>query len=233
MPDETTGQEGSAAAPEESAQPEFDPSSVQVDVAGRKMSVADLTKSYTEAEKTMREAQQNVHTYKTQLDGYSWANDLQTRYQQDASFRQALDDALEGHGRQPINELNPAYQEVQMLKQEHELMKMERDFDKLKQQGYELDKNMETELLQEMAMNRYPNVEVAYKAKYFEKALAQAREQATSQTAEQLSENQSAYKQPAKGITAKSAPPNVKDMTPEQRDAYLQKRINEMDMFSE
>ncbi len=231
--DQTTdGQAGEQASAEQPAA--FDPASAIVEVAGRKMSVADLQKSYVESESTMRKAQQDAHTYKTQLDNYSWANDLQTRYNQDPSFRQALDEALDSQGRQPIQELNPAYQELQSLKQEQALLRMERQFDQIRQDGFELTKDMEQKILQEIAANpAIQDATAAYRTLFWDQAIAQAREQAKSQTADQMSENQSAYSQPAKGSSSKPSKVSVKDMTQEQRDDYLMERIKELDMFSE
>ncbi len=228
---EDTGQDQTPAPEAVEGQPETSPDMIQV--GDRQMTRDDLVKSYQNAHSELTKKSQENATLQTQLKGYSWADAFQDRYSSQSDFRRGFDDLLEGQGQQPIQELNPQYQEIQSLKQEQALVRMERDFDKLRQEGYELDKNMETEILKEMAQNRFADADSAYKTMFFDKALSQAREQATSQTAEQLSENQSAYSQPAKGITAKPAKVDVASMDQTQKDAYLQKRINEMDMFNE
>lgn len=231
MVDETTeGQAGEEASTE---QPQFDPASTEIEVSGRKMTVADLQKSYTESEKTLRQAQQESHAHRTKLDTYSWADDLQTRYQADPAFRQAIDDAVTGSGGD-VQQLNPQYQELQQVKQEQALMKMERQFDQIRADGNELTKDMEQKILNEIAVNpAIQDATAAYRTLFWDQAMNKARSEATAQVSQQMADNQTAYDQKPTGSSKHAAAPNVKNMTPEQRDALLFKRVKDLDMFKE
>lgn len=226
---ETTGQEGTEAASSD-AQPTFDPSSQTVEVSGRTMTIADLQKSYTESEKTMRQSQQDLHTANAKLEGLSWAPDILQRYNNEADFKSGFDALLEGQGRQAPQEFHPQYQEIQQLKQEQLLQRWERQFDQLRQDGNDLSKDQEMQILQELNSQRFQDAESAYKTLFWNEALAKARDQSASQTMEQHSENTSAYSQPAKGTAKSSAPPDVSKMSSEEWDSAMLKRIDN-DMF--
>jgi len=231
MPDEPTEGQAGTGAPDSEGQPQFDPASAEIEVAGRKMTVADLTKSYTEAEKTLRQAQQEAYGYRSKLDGYSWADDLQTRYQNDPAFRQAIDEAVEGSGGN-VQQLNPQYRELQELKMEQARLRMEREFDKIRSEGDELTKEMEQKILHEIAVNpAVQDVRAAYRNLFWEQKMDRIRAEATAQVSEQMTDNREAYSQKPSGSSKKAAPPSVSDMSPEQRDEFLMQRIKELDMF--
>jgi len=212
----------------------FDPSSYEVDVGGRRMTIENLQKSYLEAENRMRESDNKVAEYSRKLEDLSWAPEFMSEYTNNQDLRRAVDDYYGGGGNQAggnanLHGLHPLTQELNQLKQQQAMLVHERQFDQLRGDGYEVSKDDELKVLREIATN--PNVQdvrAAYAMLFSKREIERAREAAQSQTLENMEKSRGTYKVPPKGKSSSAAKPDIRSMSEAERDAYAVERLREL-----
>lgn len=217
---EPQGTPPAGAEPQGQAQePEWASQEVEV-YPGKKMRLADLPKSYAEAERRMHEATTKASEYQKEIDRLAWAKQIQERYYSDPDFRASYDRIWQGDEdspRQP-NVLAPEMQELYRQRAELEQLRFERSFEKLKAQGKSLSPDDELKILGYIRDGKTSDVETAYKALFYERDVKSQMERASTQTAEHFAEARSQYAAPPKGSAPKGGKPDVRDMSKEERE---------------
>lgn len=202
-----------------------------IDVGGQQMTPDALSKSYGELRQKLTDQGTELNTARTSLEGKAWADELQSRYNTDPTFRQSFDALFEEQTGTQNHALRPENQELHQTRMEVAEMRNERAFDRIRQDGFELSKDDELAVLKEINAGPIKDAHAVYKNLFFDRALAKARTQGVTDTAEQLSKNKDAY---LKKPTAQGSPkpaPDVKSMSEEKRADYLLERIKEMDLY--
>lgn len=226
------GQAQETPSPEEQAEEEW--ASVEVEVAGKRMTRGDVIKSYAASEARMREGDNERTQLRAELEGMKWAGDLQNLYNQNPEFKTHMDSWFDESGNAKTQQNIPTHesQRIAALEQRHVELENERSFDKIRQQGYDLDKDMEQKVLHEMAVN--PNVrevEATYWKLFGAEIARRKAEQAVSNTADHLAQNRDSYTPPAKGAPKPKSGKDPKDMTPAEFDEAVMKRLQNQGDF--
>lgn len=214
---------------------EFDWTSVEVEVAGRTMRAGDVVKSYGEAEKAMRQAQNAKAQADDKLKQYGWADDFRAVYQSNPAFAQAVDAAYnEAQGNAPNAAATASYQphvqELDNLKAQMYHMQHKADIAEMRAAGYNISGGDEQEILTHIIAGRALNPRDAYSMLFRERDIEAARRDSTANTADHMRKSQGAYDEPPKGSQT-PVKKSAGEMSQAEADDALMADIEKMDMF--
>lgn len=234
MPDdETQGQPTPETSGEEQSQDDW--ASEVVEIEGRQMKRGDVVKSYAEAEKKMRRMEADLQNANNQVNEYKqWADPIKDAYNDPSnpSYKEGFDALYQaGATTQQPHTVSPDFQKQMQLEVEVHRMKVERDIDRIKQEGLPLTEDMEKELLMHMHNNSQHDTEAGYFKLFGRQAIADARRDAVKQTADHIAQNQGSYEAPTKGGGAPQPKKvDVSKLTPTQLEEAAIERIKK-DLF--
>jgi len=203
---------------------------------GQKYNPNDFLSKHEAAVRAMNEAQQRAAEAEKQIKEYeSWAPAVRDAYQSDPdgfnNWYQNVVGEGQGHSRAP-NALDPNVQRLEAQEVEIQRLKMERELDNMAARGFEMTPNMRQEIAREIYVSKIGDVEAVYKKLYWDRALAQARENAVSDTASTLNKGRQ-YHRPPEGSAKAPAPVDVSKLSREERRDLAVERIKEMPFYNE
>lgn len=182
----------------------------------------------------MNEAQQRAAEAEKQVEEFrSWAPAVQERYEADPDGFNSWYKGVEGQPNQaPPNALDPAYRQLEQQSIEIKRLKMERDLDNLAASGLEMTRDMRQEVAREVYVSGIEDVEAVYKKLYFDRAQAQARENAVSDTADRMNRGRQ-YNAPPAGNASPQAPVDISKLSKDEKRSLAMERIQDMPFYNE
>lgn len=227
MADETVASEQVESTPEpaEAAVAEGQAVEAFIEFGGEKLPASEVQKRLTqgaEATKEMQTLHRERSDLQGKLEGYQkWADPIQERYNTNPEFQQGID-ALDWGGptTAPVSRENQRLNELEM---DNAINKQDREFDRMRVEGFEISKENESAILHEIAVNNRntPTVEAAYRKLFWERDMKSATQGATTQTAEAMAQNQGAYETPPAGAVPAGTPDaGVKELKNKNPDAW-------------
>jgi hypothetical protein len=188
-----------------------------------------LKKSYQEGRSRWTQDAQEKAELKRQLDEMQWARDFQNEYWNNPTFREHMDSFQRETG-QPQPQIQVQDPRIQQLEMAVERQNQEREFDRLRNQGLQVSREDEAQVLSLISTNpSIRDVDAAYKKLFFNRELERKAKEAASNTAEYMTETKGSYRKPPTGSQKTKPSLDVTKMSPEEREAAILERLAAME----
>jgi len=231
MPDEVIeGQEPQETPEGQSQEPVS--SEPMIEVAGRKFkSWDDVGKSYTEAEKRMREVENEKLLTSKQLSElqtkYQWADNWEQYLAANPQKRAEIERVLteEAAAQQPRYAPDPYAQELTAVKRQLEEMRIDKELDAMAAKGFDMSTERRVKVLEHVFKTGDNDIQGVYKKLFFDDELARVKGETAKRVGDSLAQSQTAYQTPPTGQAALKGK-DVKEMSQAELNDAIDAEIN-------
>ena len=229
MTDETVdGQGGTAPATTDNAEASPD----LIDFGGKKMSLEDAQRSYSELQKTHTQTAQQRAEYERQVNDLKPRAQSYDQMQNDYTNRQDVRDAIDGaYGASGVQPLSREAMQIQELQVRQARMEQEGKMKDLKEK-WDLTPDQEISVLREIEVNPVvQDPEAAFFILFKDEVIKNEREKAGEAVRKQMAENQSTYPKELQGGPGTVSQEDLKNLSQDDLDKKALAALGQLGKF--